>query len=93
MSMHGSGKLKLGVCRIYPTTNLVHCPTRMDMIAVNEYFPAEEPKGDHSSFPFQWHIATAQWWDDLGLFPAHLKVPPSTTSPTSLFPHSIRCMG
>ena len=53
MSMHGSGKLKSGVCTIYPTTNLVHGPPRMDMIALNEYFPADEPKGDHSSFPFQ----------------------------------------
>ena len=46
------------------------------MIALNEYFPAEEPKGDHYSFPFQWHAATAQWWDDLGLFPAHPEVSP-----------------
>ena len=75
MSMHGSGKLKSGVCRIYPTTNLVRCPLHMDMIAVNEYFPPEEPKGGHSCFPFQWHTATAQWWDDLGLFPAHPEPP------------------
>ena len=76
MSMHGPGKLKSGVCSIYCTTNLVHCPLRMDMIALNEYFPAEDPKGGHSSFPFQWHTATAQWWDDLGIFPAHPEVPP-----------------
>ena len=76
MSMHGSGKLKLGVCGIYPTGNLVHCPPRMDMITLNEYFPAQEPKGDHSSFPFHWQNATAPWWDDLGPFPALPKVPP-----------------
>ena len=93
MSMHGSGKLKSGVCRIYPTTNLVHCPLHMDMIALNKSFRAEEPKGDHSSFPFHWHTATAQWWDDLGFFPPTLRCPPSTTSPTSLFPRSIRCVG
>ena len=74
MSMHGAGKLKSGVCRIYPTTNFLHCPPRMDMIALNEYFPAKEPKGGHSSFHFQWHTATPQWWDDLG--PAHHEVPP-----------------
>ena len=36
VSMYGSGKLKSGFHRIYPTTNLVHCPVRMDMIALNE---------------------------------------------------------
>ena len=30
MSMHGSGKLKSGVCRIYRTNNLVHCPHGYD---------------------------------------------------------------
>ena len=50
--MHMSGKLKSSVCTIYPTTNLVHCPPHMDMIALNEYFNANELKGDHSSFPF-----------------------------------------
>ena len=92
MSMHGLGKLKSGVCRIYPTTNLVHCPPRMDMIALSEYFPAEEPKGNHSSFPFQWHTATVQWWDDLGLFPAHLEVPPLHHIPDITLPtlHQMR---
>ena len=75
VSMHGSGKLKLGVCKIYPTTNLVHCPPQMDVIALNEYFLAQEQKGDPCSFPFQWHTATAQWWDDLGIFSAHPEVP------------------
>ena len=26
MSQHGAGKLKSGVCTVYPTTNLLHCP-------------------------------------------------------------------
>ena len=60
MSMHGSGKLKLVVCKIYPTINLVCCLPRTDMIALNEFFPAQDPKGDHSSFPFRWPTTTAQ---------------------------------
>ena len=46
------------------------------MIALNEYFPAGDPQGGHSSFPFRGQITTAQWWDDLALFPAHPEVPP-----------------
>ena len=79
MSQHGAGKLKSGVCTVYPTANLLQCPPpplQMVTIALNEYFPAGEPQGGHSSFPFWWQIATARWWDDLGLFPAHLEVPP-----------------
>ena len=26
MSQHGAGKLKSGVCTVYPTANLLHCP-------------------------------------------------------------------
>ena len=92
MSMHGTGKLKSGVCTIYPTTNLVHCPPHMDMIALNQYFPADDPKGDHSSFPFQWQTATAQWWDDLGIFPSHREMPPLHHIPDITLPtlHQVR---
>ena len=86
MSMHGSGKLKTGVCMICPTPNLFHCPPRMAIIALNKYFPAEESKGDRSSFPFHWHTATAQWWDDLGLFPAHPEVAPLHHMPNITLP-------
>ena len=55
--------------------------------------PAGDPQGDHSSFPFRWQTATAQWWDDLGLFPAHPEVPPLHHIPTSLFPRFITCAG
>ena len=56
MSQQGAGKLKSGVCTVYPTTNLLHCPPppRMDMIAFNEYFCAADSQGEHSSFPFRW---------------------------------------
>ena len=35
MATHTVGKPKPGLCAIYPTTGLVHCPMRMDMIAIN----------------------------------------------------------
>ena len=43
MATHTVGKPKPGLCAIYPTTGLVRCPMRMDMIAINNYFPAGEP--------------------------------------------------
>ena len=46
------------------------------MIALNEYFPASDPQGDHSSFLFWWQTTPACGWDDLGLFPAHPEVAP-----------------
>ena len=36
-------------------------PPRMDMIALNDYFRACDPQGDHSSFLFRCQTATAQW--------------------------------
>ena len=62
----------------------------MDMIALTEYFPAGDPQGDHSSF--RWQTATAQWWDDLGLFPAHPEVPPLHHIPDITLPtlHQMR---
>ena len=67
-------------------------PLRMDMIALKEYFPAGDPQGDHSSFPLRWQTATAQWWDDLGLFPAHPEVPPLHHIPDITLPmlHQMR---
>ena len=38
MATHTASKPKPGLFAIYPTTNLVHCPKRMDMIAINNYF-------------------------------------------------------
>ena len=86
MPTHGAGKLRSGVCNVYPTANLVHCPPCMDMIAVNQYFPAADPQGDHSSFPFQGHTATAPWWDDLGIFPLHREMPPLHHIPATTLP-------
>ena len=54
MATHTVGKPKPGLCAIYPTTSLVHCPMRMEMIAINNYFPAGEPQANHSNLPFQW---------------------------------------
>ena len=64
----------------------------MDMIALSKCLPTKEPKGGHSSFPFPWHTATAQWWDDLGLFPAHPEVPPLHHIPDITLPtlHQMR---
>ena len=75
MAMHTVGKPKPGLCAIYPTTGLVHCPMRMDMIAINNYFPAGEPHVDHSNILFKWQAVQAQWWDDLGILPSHPTVP------------------
>ena len=44
LSVHGAGKLKLGVCTVYPTTNVVYCLPLMDMMALNEYFPGLKPR-------------------------------------------------
>ena len=76
MATHTVGKLKPGLCAIYPTTGLGHRPMRMDMIAINNSFPAGEPQADHSNLPFQWQGVRAQWWDDLGILPSHRTVPP-----------------
>ena len=54
MATHTVGKPKPGLYAIYPTTGLVHCPVRMDMIAINNYFPAGEPRADHCKLPFEW---------------------------------------
>ena len=35
MVTHTVGKPKPGLCAIYPTTSVVHCPMRMTMIAIN----------------------------------------------------------
>ena len=76
MSMHTVGKPKPGLCAIYPATGLVHYPMRMDMVAINNYFPAGEPRADHSNVPFEWQAMQGQWWDDLGILPNHPTVPP-----------------
>ena len=73
MSMHGLGKLKSGVCKIYPTTNVVHCPPRMDMIALNKYFLLRIGRGTILLFPFSGTPPLLS--DDLGIFPAHPEVP------------------
>ena len=75
IATHTVGKPKPGLCAIYPTTNLVHCPKRMDIIAINNYWPAGEPQADHSNLPFEWHAMQAEWWDDLGILPSHPTVP------------------
>ena len=76
MATHTVGKPKPGLCAIYPTTGLVHCPMRMDMIAINNYFPAGEPRADHSNLPFEWQAVQAQWWNDPGILLSHPTVPP-----------------
>ena len=54
MATHTVGKPKPGLCPLYPTTGRVHCPMRMDMIAINNYIPAGEPQANHSNLAFQW---------------------------------------
>ena len=54
MATHTVGKPNFGLCAIYPTTGLVHCPMRMDMIAINNYFLAGEAQANHSNLSFQW---------------------------------------
>ena len=76
MARHTVGKPRPGLCAIYPTTGLVHCPMRMDMIAINNYFPAGEPQANHSNLPFQCKGVQAKWSDDMGILPSHPTVPP-----------------
>ena len=93
MATHTVGKPKPGLCAIYPTTGLVHCPMRMDMIAINNYFPAGEPQADHSNLPFEWHAVQTQWWDDLGILPSHPTVPPLHHIPDITLPPLHRMNG
>ena len=87
MATHTMSKPKPGLCAIYPTTGLVHCPMWMDMIAIHKYFAPGEPRADHSNLPFEWQAVQGQWWDDLGMLPSHRTVPllhhiPDITLPT-----------
>ena len=93
MATHTLGKPKPVLCAIYPTTGLVHCPMRMDMIAINNYFPAGEPQADHSALPFQWQAAQAQWWDDMGILPSHPTMPPLQHIPDIIVPTLHRMKG
>ena len=89
ITTHTVGKPRPGLCAMYPTTGLIHCPMRMDMIAINNYFPAGEPQADHSNLAFEWQAVQAQWWDNLWSCAATQPCPLSTTSPISPCPLSI----
>ena len=93
MATHTVGKPKRGLCAIYPTTGLVYCPMRMDMIAMNNYFPAGEPQANHSNLPFQWQGVQAQWWDDMDILPSHPTVPPLRHIPDITVPTLHRMKG
>ena len=93
MATHPVGKPKPGLCAIYPTAGLFHCPMRMDMIAISNYFPAGEPQDDHSNLPFEWQAVQAQWWDDLGILPSHPSVPPLHHIPDITLPTLHRMKG
>ena len=93
MATHTVGKPKPGLCAIYSTTGLVHCPMRMDMIAINNYFPAGEPQANQSNLPFQWQAVQAQWWDDMGILPSHPTVPPLHHIPDITMPPLHRMKG
>ena len=87
MVTHTMGKHKPGLCAIYPTTCLVHCPMRMDMIAIHNYFPAGPPRADHSNLRFELQSGQPQWWDDQAILPSNPTVPllhhiPDITPPT-----------
>ena len=93
MATHTVGKSQPGLCAIYPTTGLVHWPMRIDMIAINNYFPASEPQANHSNLPFQWQRVQAQWWDDMGILPSHPTVPPLHHIPDITVPTLHRMKG
>ena len=76
LSTPGQGKMRLGLCTSYPTTELAHyTPAPERQIALNEYFPASDPLGDHPTFFLEWQTTTSKWLDDLGIIPSHLKGP------------------
>ena len=76
MSMHGSGKVKQGVCKMYLTTTFVHCPRRMDMIALTSSSLPRNQRGTILLSPLSGTLPLLKWWDDLAVFPAHHEVPP-----------------
>ena len=63
------------------------------MIAINNYFPAGEPRADHSNLLFEWQAVQAQWWDDLGILPGHPTVPPLHHIPDITLPTLHRMKG
>ena len=60
MATHTVGKPQPGLCAIYPTSNLVHCPKGMDMIAINNYCCAGEAQANHSNLPLEWQAMEAR---------------------------------
>ena len=55
------------------------------MVCVHDL--ARGAPSDHSFFPFSWHLASPQWWEDLGIAPFHPTIPlqvhiPDITHPT-----------
>ena len=93
MATHTVGKAKPGLCAIRPTTGLVYCRMRTDMIAINNYFPAGEPQAYHSKSSFEWQAVQAQWWDDLSILSSHPTVPPLNHIPDSTLPTLHRMKG
>ena len=67
-----------------------HSPKQMDMIAINNYFPAVEPQADHSNLLSEWQAVQAQWWDDL---PSHPTMPPLHHIPDITLPTLHRVKG
>ena len=88
MATHTVGKPKPGLCAIYPTTGLVHCPMRMDMIAINNYFPVSR-RLTILTFLFNGRECRPSGGTIWASCPATRLCPLSTTSPISLCPLSI----
>ena len=73
------GKPKDAHVQVNPTTNLVYTPLHCDMVCLHDL--AAGALADHSFFPFSWHLAHPQWWDDLGIAPFHPTIPPQVHIP------------
>ena len=90
MATHTVGKPKPGLCAIYPTIGLVHCPMRMDMIAIiiTIFLPVSR-KLTILTFLFNGRECRPSDGTICTSCPATHPYPLSTTSPISLCPLSI----
>ena len=84
MRTNSVGKPKDAHVQVYCTTNLIHTPPPCDMVCLQDL--AAGAPADHSFFPFSWHLANPQWWDDLGIASLHPTIPPQVHVPDVTHP-------
>ena len=89
MATHTVGKPKPGLCAIYPTTGLVHCPVRMDILpSITTLLPVSR-RLTTLTFLLNGRQCKPSGGTIWASCPATRPCPLSTTSPISLCPLSM----